>query len=59
MLADLGGFLKIYIACGHTDMRKQIDGLAAIVSKNFNLDPFEKSLFVNAGFKIMESPGRN
>jgi transposase len=51
MLADLGGFLKIYIACGHTDMRKQIDGLAAIVSKNFNLDPFEKSLFLFCGRK--------
>lgn len=30
----------IYIACGTTDFRKQIDGLAAIVNLQFNLDPF-------------------
>lgn len=43
--------LKIYIACGKTDMRKSIDGLAAIVVQNFKLDPFENSLFLFCGGK--------
>ena len=51
MLAELGGFVKIYIACGHTDMRKSIDGLSAIVSENFKLDPFDKHLFLFCGRK--------
>jgi transposase len=51
MLEELSGFLKIYIACGHTDMRKSIDGLSAIVSQNFKLDPFDKNLFLFCGRK--------
>lgn len=37
---------KVYLALGATDMRKSIDGLAAIVSEVFQLDPFSPSLFV-------------
>jgi len=37
---------KIYLACGHTDMRKQINGLAAIVEGSFKLDPFDGAMFV-------------
>lgn len=37
---------KVYIAAGSTDMRKSIDGLAAIVQESFKLDPFSSSLFV-------------
>lgn len=37
---------RVYLACGPTDMRKSIDGLAAIVSFTFKLDPFSDSLFV-------------
>ena len=37
---------KVYLACGVTDLRKNIDGLSLIVQTNFNLDPFEKALFV-------------
>ena len=51
MLAEFNNFTHIYIACGHTDMRKSIDGLAAIVVQNFNLDPFQKSLFLFCGRK--------
>lgn len=51
MLAKLSGFLKVYVACGHTDMRKSIDGLSAIVAQNFKLDPFDKSLFLFCGRK--------
>jgi transposase len=37
---------KIYLACGATDMRKQMNGLSAIVEASFGLDPFGASLFV-------------
>jgi transposase len=37
---------RIYLACGHTDMRRSIDGLAAIVEGSFRLDPFGAALFV-------------
>ena len=37
---------KVYLACGSTDMRKSIDGLAAIVQVSFSLDPFSTCLFV-------------
>lgn len=37
---------KIYLACGATDMRKQMNGLSAIVEGGFDLDPFGASLFV-------------
>ena len=44
MLSNYVGFKKIYIACGRTDIRKGIDGLAEIVKENFRLDPFEKDI---------------
>lgn len=37
---------RVYLACGHTDMRKQINGLAIIVESSFELDPFDGALFV-------------
>ena len=37
---------RVWIAAGATDMRKSIDGLAALVSQVFRLDPFAPSLFV-------------
>jgi len=37
---------QVYLACGHTDMRKSIDGLAAVVSAQFELDPFSRAWFV-------------
>ena len=36
----------VYLACGHTDMRKSINGLAAIVTSSFKLDPFGGAVFV-------------
>lgn len=36
----------MYLACGHTDMRKSINGLSAIVEGSFGLDPFGSALFV-------------
>ena len=40
---------NIYIVCGHTDMRKSIDGLAAIVQQQFKLDLFSESIFLFCG----------
>ena len=37
---------RVYLACGHTDMRKQINGLVSIVEGSFSLDPFNGALFV-------------
>ena len=36
----------VYLARGSTDLRKSIDGLAAIVKEEFELDPFSSNLFV-------------
>ncbi|MDO5522368.1 MAG: IS66 family insertion sequence element accessory protein TnpB [bacterium] len=37
----------IYIACGFTDFRKQIESLSALVSLKFNLDPYTpKCIFI-------------
>lgn len=37
---------KVYLACGATDLRKSMDGLAVIVQQGFALDPFSSGLFV-------------
>ena len=39
MLNDLTGVTHIYVACGYTDLRRGIDGLAAMVQHEFQLDP--------------------
>lgn len=49
MLGDISQVDEIYIACGYTDMRKSIDGLAAIVQQNFKMDPFSNALYLFCG----------
>jgi transposase len=39
----------VYITCGYTDMRRSIDGLAAMVQQSFKLDPCSRSLFLFCG----------
>lgn len=39
----------VFIACGYTDMRKSIDGLSAIIVQQFQMDPFQPSLFLFCG----------
>ena len=51
MLSDFKGADKVYIACGFTDLRRGIDGLAGIVKEQFNLDPFSNTLFLFCGRK--------
>lgn len=45
MLNELSAH-PVYLACGATDLRKSIDGLAALVQEGFGLDPFAPCLFV-------------
>ena len=45
MLSGVGNE-KVYLAAGATDLRKSIDGLAAIVQECFELNPFSSNLFV-------------
>ena len=48
-MIDMETGIHVYLAPGSTDMRKSIDGLAAIVSAGFELDPFSNALFVFCG----------
>ena len=49
MLTDFTGADRVYIACGYTDLRRGIDGLASLVQQQFSLDPFTNTLFLFCG----------
>ena len=49
MLKDFSGADKVYIACGYTDLRRGIDGLAGMVQQQFRLHPFTNTLFLFCG----------
>ncbi len=49
MLNDFTGADWVYIACGYTDLRKGINGLAAMVQQELDLDPFTNTLFLFCG----------
>ena len=49
MLNDFTGADKVYIACGYTDLRRGIDGLASMVQQQFQLDLFTNTLFLFCG----------
>ena len=50
MLYEANGITKFVIACGYTDLRKGIDGLAQIIEGQYQLNPFEKNvLFLFCG----------
>ena len=51
MLSDFTGADRVYIACGYTDLRRGIDGLAELVRQQFRLDPFGNTLFLFCGRK--------
>jgi len=41
--------VRVWLACGHTDMRKGFDGLAALAQGPLGQDPFSGQLFVFRG----------
>ena len=57
-LNDFTGADKVYIACGYTDLRKGIDGLARLVQQQFELDPFTNTLFLFCGRRRDRINGR-
>ena len=52
MLNDASDIKQVYIACGYTDLRRGIDGLAGMIQQEFKLDPFQSNiLFLFCGRK--------
>ena len=52
MLNERSDFKKIYIACGYTDLRYGVDGLALEIQQVYHLDPFDEgTLFIFCGRK--------
>ncbi len=48
-MLDFSGVRNYYIRCGYTDMRKQIDGLAALARLEYGMEMTEESLFLFCG----------
>ena len=48
-MLDLSKVDRYYIACGYTDLRRGIDGLAAIITQQFQKELDESSLFLFCG----------
>lgn len=45
-MKDINSYDGIYLACGATDLRKSVDGLAITVKQEFKIDPFGNYLFL-------------
>ncbi len=48
MIALASG-LRVYLACGVTDMRKGMTGLAMLVQQDLSADPFDGAVFAFRG----------
>ena len=48
-MIDFSRVKNYYIRCGYTDMRKQIDGLVALVQLEYHQEMDEESLFLFCG----------
>ena len=49
MLNDFTCSCLVYLACGYTDLRRGIDGLAGLVQQQFHLNPYQRALFLFCG----------
>lgn len=49
MLIEYSAVKNLFIVCGKTDMRRGIDGLAAIITDTYELDVFDQALFLFCG----------
>ncbi len=45
-MKNISDYDGIYLACGYTDLRRSVDGLATIVKQEFKMDPFANYLFL-------------
>ena len=45
-LIDFTQVENIFIVCGKTDMRRQIDGLAATITEEYDMDVYNDALFL-------------
>lgn len=48
-MIDLSKVRNYYVACGYTDLRRGIDGLAAVVTQQYRNKMDEESLFLLCG----------
>ena len=48
-MIDLSKVRNYYVACGYTDLRRGIDGLASIVTLQYGQEMKEDSLFLFCG----------
>ena len=46
LLREITSYSGIYLACGHTDLRKSVDRLSNIVRQDFGMGPFGNYLFL-------------
>lgn len=49
MLADISQVDSIFLVCGRTDIRKQIDGLCAIIENKLHMEQEDNALFLFCG----------
>lgn len=49
MLIDMRQLHGVYLVCGKTDLRRGIDGLAAVVQEQYDLDPYSRAMFMFCG----------
>ncbi len=49
MLAENIACRNVYIVCGYTDMRKNINGLVAVITEQFRMKPDMESIFLFCG----------
>ena len=57
-MIDLTKVRNYYIACGYTDLRLGIDGLAAVVTQQYGSHLDEESLFLFCGRRTDRTLGR-
>lgn len=62
-MIDLSKVQNYYVACGYTDLRRGIDGLASIIIQQYGGQLDEESLFLFCGrrtdrIKALLSPSR-
>lgn len=50
-IVDFTKVENIFIVCGNTDLRRQIDGLAATITQEYDMNVFDNALFLFCGRK--------